>query len=113
MTPDPLLQNLLMAAAGKGDTGGAVIRLVADGIVWQGRLCGPTSWAGAVAQTPAEDDVFRDSVTHGPEDTAKAASDYVHFITAAFLAGDGWHQAHGVRIAVASVSAWWLNRSDE
>jgi hypothetical protein len=101
-TIDPHLQRLSVAAAARaGESGGDVIRCVAQGVVWQGRLVGPTVWANATAATPTEGDVL------GDLDPTAEASGYLHLGTASFLTGDTWHRAHGVRIALDSVSAWW------
>jgi hypothetical protein len=115
MTPDPLLQALSRAAArvgeDAGENQGAVVHLVADGVIWQGRLVGPAvwtdekAWAGELAQTPAEDDVLRDA--------AADADAYLHFSAASCYSGGKWLRMHGVRVAAAAVSAWWLNHTDE
>jgi hypothetical protein len=105
-TIDPILQRLSVGAAQAGLAGGSLVRLVADGVVWQGRIVGPAAWADAVTSTPAEGDLL------GELDAAAEASGYLHLATASFLAGDEWHRAHGVRIAIDSVSAWWRH-SDE
>lgn len=90
-----------------------MVRLVADGVVWQGRLVGPAVWAGAQAETPAEDDAFRDSVTHETGDTLADAGEFIHLLTASFLAGGRWQRAEGVRMAIGSVSAWWQHRGED
>ena len=104
MTADPELTALSLAAARAGEDHGELVRLVADGIVWHGRLVGPAIWAAARATTPAEGDIARD---RGAEDTAEDARSYLHFAVASFLAGTEWHRARGVRIAIDRVSAWW------
>ncbi|MEZ0089755.1 hypothetical protein [Streptacidiphilus sp. EB129] len=109
MTSDPILQSLALAAAAKGEPGGEVVRLVADGVVWQGRLIGPAAWADVVASVPSEGDVFADL----GEDSGADTPAFLHFATASFLAGGEWHRARGVRIAVRSVSAWWRHLNDE
>ena len=109
MTSDPLLQHLSRAAARAGDAvdAGAVVHLVADGVIWQGRLIGPAVWAAAQADTPSEDDNLRD------RDTAADADQYLHFATASCYSGGKWFRMHGVRVSIDAVSAWWLNHTDE
>lgn len=104
-TIDPLLQRLSTAAAQAGPAG-EVIRLVSDGVVWQGRVVGPAVWADAAAGTPAQGDVL------GDLDPAAEATGYLHLATASFLTGGAWHRAHGVRIAIDSVSAWWRHTEE-
>ena len=109
MTSDPLLQRLSRVAAHAGEAAdteqGAVVHLVADGVIWQGRLVGPTVWAAAQAETPPEDDLLRD--------TAADADEYLHFATASCYSGGKWFRMHGVRVSIDAVSAWWLNHTDE
>jgi hypothetical protein len=105
MTSDPLLQRLSRAAAQAGEEKGAVVHLVADGVIWQGRLVGPAVWAAAQADTPPEDDALRDTVA----DTDQ----YLHFAAASCYSGGKWFRMHGVRVALGAVSAWWLNHTDE
>jgi hypothetical protein len=104
MTQDPLLQDLNRAAARAGADEGAVVHLVADGVVWQGRLVGPAVWAAAQADTPAQDDGLRDA--------AAEADAYLHFATATYITGGKATRVHGVRVSVAAVSAWWTNHTD-
>jgi hypothetical protein len=105
-TIDPILQRLSVAAAEAGPSGGSLVRLTADGVVWQGRIVGPATWADTVTTTPAQGDLL------GDLDATAEASGYLHLATASFLAGDEWHRAHGVRIAIDSVSAWWRHNDD-
>jgi len=104
MTADPLLRTLNQAAARAGDDEGPVVHLVADGIIWQGRLIDPTTWAAAQADTPAQADSLRD--------VAASADAYLHFATATCIAGGKATRVHGVRVSLASVSAWWTNHTD-
>jgi hypothetical protein len=104
MTQDPMLQDLNRAADRAGEDEGPVVHLVADGIVWQGRLVGPAAWAAGQADTPAQDDRLRDTATDGDA--------YLHFATASYITGGKATRVHGVRVSIAAVSAWWANHTD-